>query len=104
MAYASLAELKTHLRITDGADDAALTRALASASSVIDRWCNTTFSGSPPDAVKDACLIQAARFFSRRTSPHGIAGSPESGELRLLNSLDVDVQQLLAGVRVLVVE
>ncbi|HEX6579213.1 MAG TPA: phage head-tail connector protein [Jiangellaceae bacterium] len=45
-----------------------------------------------PTAVKQACLLQAARFHARRDSPYGIAGSPDQGnELRLLARVDPDV-------------
>lgn len=45
-----------------------------------------------PDDIKQATLIQAARFFSRRNAPFGIAGSPDSGsEMRLIDRLDPDV-------------
>ena len=50
-----------------------------------------------PVAVREASLLQASRTFSRRLSPYGIAGSPETGsELRLLARLDPDVQLALA--------
>lgn len=53
-----------------------------------------------PDAVKQATLLQASRLFSRRDSPHGIAGSPEAGsEVRLLARLDPDVETSLAPYR-----
>lgn len=51
-----------------------------------------------PTLVKQACLIQASRFFVRRDSPYGIAGNPESGELRLLSRLDPDVAMMLSVV------
>lgn len=45
-----------------------------------------------PDAIRQACLLQASRLLSRRDSPYGIAGSPEVGsEMRLLARLDADV-------------
>lgn len=53
-----------------------------------------------PTVVKQACLVQAARFFVRRDSPYGVSGSPEAGsELRLLERLDPDVAMMLASVR-----
>lgn len=53
-----------------------------------------------PGVVKEATLIQAARWFKRKDSPFGIAGSPElGGELRLLERLDADVAVLLNSVR-----
>lgn len=49
-----------------------------------------------PDAIKQACLIQASRILKRRESPFGIAGSPDLGsELRLLEKLDPDVGVLI---------
>jgi hypothetical protein len=49
-----------------------------------------------PVAVKQATLIQAARFFTRRGAPFGIAGSPEQGsEMRLLSKVDADVAVIL---------
>lgn len=47
---------------------------------------------SVPTTIKEATLLQAARFFHRRNAPFGVAGSPEVGsELRLLERLDPDV-------------
>lgn len=49
-----------------------------------------------PVAVKQATLLQAARFFKRRDAPFGVAGSPEAGsELRLLAKVDPDVAVVL---------
>lgn len=49
-----------------------------------------------PDTVVEATLLQANRLASRRDSPYGIAGSPDSGsEIRLLSRLDPDVQVIL---------
>lgn len=45
-----------------------------------------------PVSVKQATLLQAARFMARRDSPFGVAGSPAQGsELRLLARVDPDV-------------
>jgi hypothetical protein len=53
-----------------------------------------------PSIVKQATLVQAARFFSRRNAAFGIAGSPEMGsEVRLLARLDPDVAVMLGSVR-----
>jgi hypothetical protein len=52
---------------------------------------------SVPTAIKQATLMQASRFFSRRNAPFGIAGSPEMGsELRLLAKVDPDVMVIVA--------
>jgi hypothetical protein len=60
-----------------------------------DKW---GFAAVVPAAVKMACLLQGSRWFARRNSPYGIAGSPEMGsELRLLAKLDPDVAVMLAG-------
>ena len=56
------------------------------------------YAATVPAAVQMACLLQASRWFARRLSPYGIAGSPEMGsELRLLAKLDADVAVMLAG-------
>lgn len=53
-----------------------------------------------PDPVVQATLLQASRLFSRRTSPYGIAGSPDLGsELRLLARVDPDVSVSLRPFR-----
>jgi hypothetical protein len=53
-----------------------------------------------PAVVKEAVLIQSARWFKRKDAPFGISGSPDmGGELRLLDKLDPDVAVLLGSVR-----
>jgi hypothetical protein len=53
-----------------------------------------------PDPVKLGTLLQGSRFFSRKDSPYGVAGSPELGsELRLLAKVDPDVAVILAPYR-----
>ncbi len=50
-----------------------------------------------PDAVKEACLLQASRLLARRDSPYGVAGSPDAGsEMRLLAKVDPDVEVALS--------
>ena len=50
-----------------------------------------------PATVKAAELLQVQRFFMRRGSPFGVAGSPDVGsELRLLAKVDPDVGVMLA--------
>jgi uncharacterized phiE125 gp8 family phage protein len=45
-----------------------------------------------PVPVKQATKLQASRFFARRNSPYGVAGSPDDGsEMRLLSKVDADV-------------
>lgn len=53
-----------------------------------------------PEAIEQACLLQASRLFARRNSPYGIAGSADQGsELRLLAKVDPDVQVALRPYR-----
>ena len=49
-----------------------------------------------PDAVKEACLIKAARVFRRRDTPEGIAGGVEFGAIRVSSREDPDAAMLLA--------
>lgn len=56
--------------------------------------------GTVPAAVKLATLIQASRLFKRKDAPFGVAGSVEFGsEMRLLNEVDRDAQNLLRRYR-----
>jgi len=51
-----------------------------------------------PSQVLAACQLQVNRWNFRRSSPAGIAGSPDAGsELRLLERLDPDVATSLSG-------
>lgn len=53
-----------------------------------------------PVPVEQATLLQGSRFAARRSSPYGVAGSPENGsELRLLSRVDPDVAVSLRGLR-----
>lgn len=55
---------------------------------VVALWGWTTV----PVPVEQAAYLQGSRFLSRRESPYGIAGSPDTGsELRLLARVDPDV-------------
>lgn len=53
-----------------------------------------------PDTIKEATLLQASRFFTRREAPFGVAGSPDVGsELRLLAKVDPDVAVMVQPYR-----
>ncbi len=53
-----------------------------------------------PTTVREATLLQAARFFKRRDAPFGVAGSPDLGsEMRLLDKVDPDVAVMLRDYR-----
>lgn len=53
-----------------------------------------------PPTIKQATILQASRFLSRRDAPFGVAGSPEAGsEMRLLAKLDPDVQVAISPYR-----
>lgn len=54
---------------------------------------------SIPEEIKMAAKLQASRFFIRRQSPFGIAGSPEIGTVRLSSRLDPDVELLIKPFR-----
>ena len=61
-----------------------------------DVWGWTAF----PVPVVNAAYLQGSRFVTRRKSPYGIAGSPDTGsELRLLSRVDPDVGVSLRGLR-----
>lgn len=54
---------------------------------------------SVPTPVKEACMLQSQRLWTRRNAPFGVAGSSATGQTFLLPALDPDVQILLRGYR-----
>jgi hypothetical protein len=53
-----------------------------------------------PDAVAQATMLQASRFYKRGDAPFGVAGSPSDGsEMRLLAKVDPDLAVALAYYR-----
>ena len=54
------------------------------------------FGAEVPAAIREACLLQAARLYKRKDAPFGVTGSPEHGELQTISRVDPDVKELLA--------
>lgn len=50
---------------------------------------------SVPADVIEACYIQSSRFFLRKDSPWAVAGTSNLGEVRLIDKIDRDVDELL---------
>jgi hypothetical protein len=51
---------------------------------------------SVPNTIKNACLLQASRYYARRGSPMGVAGFGDQGTaIRLQARLDPDVDQMV---------
>lgn len=64
---------------------------------IIGSW-GYNATGSPPDAIKQACLILAVRYFKRRDAAFGVLGTPELGYTRIAGK-DPEVSALLAAYR-----
>jgi hypothetical protein len=58
---------------------------------------------SVPDAVRQATLIQAARFYKRHESPDGVLGGSDFGVVRVGTRVDPDVEMLLSPYRYVLV-
>ena len=71
MTYATLAQLKSALRLTDSIDDTNLTLALNSAEESINAWCGRTFGS--------AGTVDSTRYYA--------AGTPDDGEVDDLTSI-----------------
>lgn len=52
---------------------------------------------SVPESIKQAAIMQSARYWSRRNSPMGFSGNPETGQAPVifLKELDPDVKTLI---------
>jgi hypothetical protein len=55
---------------------------------------------SVPKPIVTATQLQCGRIFNRRNTPFGIAGTLETGTMRLLSRLDPDVEQLVRPYRI----
>lgn len=54
------------------------------------------FAGDTPAAIREACLLQAARLYKRKDAPFGVAGNAEHGQLQTISRVDPDVKELIA--------
>lgn len=54
------------------------------------------YSATAPEAVKEACLILAARLYRRKDAPFGVSGPNQFGQLQIIDKFDSDVKMLLA--------
>lgn len=57
------------------------------------------YGSTVPDAIREACLILAARLYKRKDAPFGVAGSADHGQLLTLPGMDPDVKQLISQYR-----
>lgn len=84
--------LRPWTRIVVSDDSTVKPKGEAGEATVTAKWGWSTVQ----DTIKEATLLQSARFFKRRDAPFGVAGSPETGsELRLLAKVDPDVAVML---------
>jgi hypothetical protein len=87
---------KVWTRLVISADSSVQPAGAVTEVAVTGKWGWT----ATPVPIGQAGRLQASRFFSRRQSPYGIAGSPDQGsELRLLARVDPDVGVSLRGWR-----
>lgn len=58
-----------------------------------------TYIYQAPGPVREACLLQAARLFQRKSAIYGVVGASEMGQIVIPTKLDPDVAMLLAPYR-----
>jgi hypothetical protein len=56
-------------------------------------------TGSEPDIINQACLIQANRIYQRKNAPFGVTAPNEFGQQTVMGKLDPDVEQMLNPLR-----
>jgi uncharacterized phage protein (predicted DNA packaging) len=64
----SLSELKAHLRIESGEEDALLSSLIQSAKAACEAFCMTTFMDPTPEPVRLAVLLFCGHFYANRES------------------------------------
>lgn len=60
------------------------------------------YSTSAPAAIKEACLLQSARWYMRKDAPFGVTGPNNMGTQVVIDKFDSDVKWLLRPFRRLV--
>ena len=55
-----------------------------------------------PDAVREACYLQAHRIWMRQAAPFGVVGSADMGTVNVITQLDPDVKLMLEPYRRLI--
>lgn len=95
---ATVPAVKTHLGIQDARDDDALGQFVAAVNAAIrSPWaCAYGVTGDPgwPDHIVLGAVLLAARLFSRRNSPSGVASFGDQGAVYVQRN-DPDVAMLL---------
>ena len=64
----SLSELKAHLRIESGEEDALLSSLIQAAKAACEAFCMTTFEEPAPEPVRLAALLFCGHFYANRES------------------------------------
>lgn len=57
------------------------------------------YSAEAPHAIREACLLLAARLYKRKDAPFGVVGSADHGQMQTLPGMDPDVKQLIQQYR-----
>lgn len=64
----SLSELKAHLRVESGEEDALLSSLIQAAKAACEAFCMTTFEETVPEPVRLAVLLFCGHFYTNRES------------------------------------
>lgn len=48
-----------------------------------------------PAAIREACLLQAARLYRRKDAPFGVTGNADHGQLQTISRVDPDIKELI---------
>jgi hypothetical protein len=106
-AWLTVADYKTWARITDTTDDAAISSAVAASMGALELRAVKAFPADPDTgapatvpipkyfaAVHQAGLLLTNRLMSRRNSPDGVVGVPDTGTATIV-SYDADISSLI---------
>lgn len=62
-------EVKAHLRIQYGEEDAYLSSLIAQAQATAEDYCRVTFTDDAPEPVRLAVLLMVAHYYENRDNP-----------------------------------
>lgn len=93
----SVGQVKAHLGITDGRDDAAISSAVDAVNAVVECWpvvADAAGAEEWPAYIERGATLLAARLHRRRNSPGGLEALGEFGPA-YVQRMDPDVAMLL---------
>lgn len=100
VSWPTISDLEEQMSVASGSlsGNSAATRALSAATTLVAERCELSPSQGDgiPEPVAQAILLYAAKFYRRRQTPDGVAGSADGVGVVRTGRYDADAEAMLA--------